>query len=51
MGGSRRKPRRDTVHREVWGYKTELKERIEKREGLAVRNKVEEEVHLEIYGG
>ena len=27
------------------GYKTEVKERIEKRERLAVRNKVKEEKH------
>ena len=50
MEGYRTKPRRDTVHREVWGYKTEVKERIEMRERLALRNKVKEEEHLEIYG-
>ena len=33
------------------GYKTELKERIEERERLALRNKVNEEKHLDIYGG
>ena len=33
------------------GYKTEVKERIETRERLALRNKVKEEEHLEIYGG
>ena len=48
MEGCRRKPRRDTVHREVWGYKTEVKEMIEIRKRLALRNKVEEEEHLEI---
>ena len=48
MEGYRRKPRRDTVHREVWGYKTEVKEMIEIRKRLALRNKGEEEEHLEI---
>ena len=33
------------------GYKTQVKERIEKRERLALRNKVKEEKSLEIYGG
>ena len=33
------------------GYKTEVKERIEIRERLALRNKVKEGEHLEIYGG
>ena len=33
------------------GYKTELKERIEEKERLALRNKVKEEKLLEIYGG
>ena len=33
------------------GYKTEVKERIERRERLALRKKVEGEEHLEIYGG
>ena len=51
MEGCRRKPRRGTVHREVWGYKTEMKERIEMRERLALRNKVKDEEHLAIYGG
>ena len=51
MEGYRTKPRRDTVHREVWGYKTEVKERIEMRERLALRNKVKEEEHLEILRG
>ena len=32
-------------------YKTEAKERIEEREKLALRNKVTEEKHFEIYGG
>ena len=32
------------------GYKTEVKENIEIRERLALRNKVKEEEHLEIYG-
>ena len=45
MEGYRRKPRRDTVHREVWGYKPEVKEKIEIRERPALRNKVKKE-HL-----
>ena len=32
------------------GYKTEAKEKIEMRERLALRNKVKEEEHLQIYG-
>ena len=31
------------------GYKTKVKERIEERERLALRNKVKEEKHLQIY--
>ena len=42
----RRKPRRDTVHREVCGYTTEVKEMIEPRERLALGKKVKEEDHL-----
>ena len=33
------------------GYKTEVKERIEIREMLALRIKVKAEEHLDIYGG
>ena len=33
------------------GYKPEVKEIIEERERLALRNKVKEEKHLELYGG
>ena len=33
------------------GYKTEVKEVIEERERLALRTKVKEEKHLQIYGG
>ena len=33
------------------GYKTEVKERIEIRERLALRNKVKKEEHLEIFAG
>ena len=33
------------------GYKTEVKERIETRERLALRNKVKEEEHLERFTG
>ena len=36
---------------EFGGYKTEVKERIEERERLALRNKAKEEKHSEIYGG
>ena len=36
---------------EVCGYKTEVKENIEIRERLALRSRVKEEEHLEIYGG
>ena len=43
MEGNRRKPRRDTVHGEVCGYKTEVKEKIETRTRIALRNKVKEE--------
>ena len=33
------------------GHKTELKERVERRQRLALRTKVKEEGNLEIYGG
>ena len=33
------------------GYKTEVEEIIEEKERLALRNMVEEEKRLEIYGG
>ena len=33
------------------GYKTEIKKITEERERLALRNKVNEENHLKIYGG
>ena len=33
------------------GYTTEVKERVEERERLVVRNKAKKEKHLEIYGG
>ena len=46
MEGYRRKPRRDTVHRHVCGYKTEVKENIEIRQRLALRNKVKDEEDL-----
>ena len=40
MEGYRRKTRRDTVHREVGGYKTtEVKARIERRERLSSAKK------------
>ena len=46
MEGYKSEPKRDTG-----GYKTEVKERIERRESLALRNMVKEEEHSEIYGG
>ena len=33
------------------GYKTEVKENIEIRERLALKNKVKEKEHFEIFGG
>ena len=51
MQGHSSKPTRDLSIREVLGYKTEGKERIERRERLALRNKVIEKERLEIYGG
>ena len=46
------RPRRGTVYEEFDGYAiTQVKERIEERERLALRNKVKEEKHLEKYGG
>ena len=47
MQGYRRKSRRDTGRREVWGYKTEVEERIERWERLALRYKVKKEEALE----
>ena len=44
----RRKPRRHTVHWEDWGFKTEVKERIEMSESLALKRRWKGE-HLEIY--
>ena len=49
MEGVRRRPRRDTVCREVWWVQDNCKRRIEERERLALRNKVNEEKHVEIY--
>ena len=57
MEGYRRKPRRDTVRGGVCGVqdrskrKDRNKGKAEIRERLALRNKVKEEKHLEIYGG
>ena len=50
MEGYRRKPSRGIVHRKVWG-RTEVKERIEIRERLALGNKMKEEEHFEMYEG
>ena len=33
------------------GYKTQAKARVEEKERLALRNRVKEEKHLDIYGG
>ena len=49
-GPTTRKPRRYPVAR-FRGYKTELEERIEVREGLALRERANEKDHLDIYGG
>ena len=52
MEGFRERPRRGTVYIEQFGgYKTEVTERVEARERLALRNKVKEEKHLEMSGG
>ena len=51
MEGYRRKTRSDTVHREVCGVQDRSKRKDRIRERLALRNKVKEEEHLEIYGG
>ena len=52
MEGYRRKPIRDTVHREACGVQDKkLKENIETRERLALRHKLKEEEHFEIFGG
>ena len=51
MEGYIRKPRRDTVHREVWGVQDRSRRRIEVRERLALLNRAKEEEHLDIYGG
>ena len=50
MEGYRRKTRSDTVHREVCGVQDRSKRKDRIRERLALRNKVKEEEHLEIYG-
>ena len=52
MEGVKGRPRRGTaVYGEFGGHKTAVEERIEERKRLALRNKVKEEKHLEIYGG
>ena len=51
MEGCRGKPRRHSVQMEKFGgYKTEAKARIERRERQALKNNVEEEERLEVYG-
>ena len=47
----RGRPTRGTVYREDWRLQDKVKERIEERERLALRNKMKEEKHLEIYRG
>ena len=52
MDGHWKKPRRDTaVHREVCGVQDKSKTKDRNRGRLALRNKVKEEKHLEVYGG
>ena len=50
MKGYRRKPEILPIEKFA-GYKTEVKERIETRERLALGNKVKEGEHIETYGG
>ena len=50
MEGYRRKPRRDTVHREVGGCQTEVNERIELRGRLALINEVKQEKTRDLRG-
>ena len=50
MGGYRRKPISDTVHREVWRVQDTGNKMIETRERLARRNKLKEKEHLEVHG-
>ena len=45
------KPRKYTVNREVCGAQYRSRRKDRNRERLALRNKVKEEEHLEIYGG
>ena len=48
VGGNQAK----TIPAERFGrYKTEVEEKIERRERLSLRNKVKQEKHLWIYGG
>ena len=51
MEGVRGRPGEELFVEKFGGYKTEVKQRIEERERLALRNKVKEEKHLEIYRG
>ena len=53
MGVSRRTPRRDDVTSvgKFGRYKTEAKERIERRGRLALRNKVKSEKHVRYIRG
>ena len=46
-----RKPRRFYVHREVWGIRDRSKKYERKRQTRALKNEVEEEEHLQTYGG
>ena len=51
MEGCMRKPRRFYVHREVWGIRDRSKKYERKRQTRALKNEVEEEEHLQTYGG
>ena len=50
MEGPKKNPRRDTVHRQVWGVKDRSKTNY-RREKLALRKKVNEDEHLGTYVG
>ena len=52
MEGDRRKQKRDIMSIEDGGeYKTKVSDMIEIREKKALKQKMDEEEHLEIYGG
>ena len=47
----RGRPRRGTVYREVWRVQDRSNRNNRRKGRLALRNKVKEDQHLEIYGG